>query len=42
VAQRLGIALGTDIGSALAVEPALTAESDWMLPPPGRPAAGEW
>ena len=43
VARRLGLDMpggGTD-EAGQAVE-ALTVESDWMLPPPGRPAAGEW
>lgn len=42
VARRLGLAL--DGGAALESELAqgLSAESDWMLPPPGRPADKEW
>lgn len=42
VARRLGIALEDEEGSTPEPDATLTVESDWMLPPPGRPAAGEW
>jgi len=42
VARRLGIDLPLAADLSPALVQALTVESDWMLPPPGRPAAGEW
>jgi len=42
VARRLGLILPGEPGLEPELVQGLTAESDWMLPPPGRAADGEW
>jgi len=42
VARRLGLTVPGEPALEPGLVQGLTAESDWMLPPPGRAAEGEW